>query len=153
MISSVCHPSFLSSAHYLSSTSCHPLPEVSPPVVTPSFSPCPPSGSQHYTAGASPSTSVAEPEVTQTQLQHCWMSKELTSGKSFKLWQGQGRDKDTQVDRNFCKAVPSVLNMVWIGTPNPRDIRIKDHSNGLLLREPTEKMCGPEGILKKICDG
>jgi hypothetical protein len=63
---SLCHPSLLSSAHYLSVASCHPLPEASPPVVTPSFSPHPPSGSQHYTAGASLSTSVAEPEVTQT---------------------------------------------------------------------------------------
>lgn len=58
-------PSFSSSAHCLSATSCHPLPEASPPVVTPS-PPRPPSGSQHYTAGAPPSTSVAEPEVTQT---------------------------------------------------------------------------------------
>ena len=66
MIPSLCHPSLHSSAHYLSAPFCHPLLKASPPVVTPSFSPCPPSGSQHYTAGASPSTSVAGAEVTQT---------------------------------------------------------------------------------------
>lgn len=65
-IPSLCHPSLLSSAHYLSAPSCHPLPEASPPVVTPSFPPCPPSGSHHYTAGASPPTSAAETEGTQT---------------------------------------------------------------------------------------
>lgn len=60
------HPSFRSSAYYLSAASYHPLPEAPPPVVTPSSPPRPPSGSQHYTAGASPSTSVAGPEATQT---------------------------------------------------------------------------------------
>ena len=66
VIPSLCHPSLHSSTHYLSTPFCHPLLGASPPVDTPSFSPCPPSGSQHYTAGTSPSTSVAEAEVTQT---------------------------------------------------------------------------------------
>lgn len=66
MTPSLCHPSLLSSAHYLSAPFCHPLLEASPPVVTPSFSPRPPSGSQRYTAGVSPPTSVAETEGTQT---------------------------------------------------------------------------------------
>lgn len=84
MIPSLCHPSLVSPTHYLSAPFCHPLLGASPPIDTPSFSPCPPSGSQYYTAGTSPSTSVAEAEVTQTAAT-LLEGQGVDISKSFKL--------------------------------------------------------------------
>lgn len=61
------------------------------------------------------------------------------SGKSFQLWQGRARDKDTQVVRarkNLHWLSPWCASMGQSGAPYTRGTGMKDSSEGLLSREP-----------------